>query len=1144
MDCPLMNRWISFVFGFLLIMEASAQRVYTDNSVLSTGNWYRIAVSAPGVYKVDAAFFNNLGIQGAISAAAIRLYGNGGKMLPENNAAPRPDDLLENAILVEDGGDGNFNGSDYFLFYADGPDAWFADSVNKKFFHQKNLYSGESYYYITIGGVGKRIPVQVAPLAANIIVENFDERYFHELDTVNFLSSGKQWYGEEFSATPGRASSRDFSINIPGLLINTPVTVSSEVIARSVGQQSRFNVSLNNVILYQHDLPPLPGILYEPVATSNQKTATTNLSENKLLLNFNFSPGSINGQGWLNWFEVFFIRDLNMNAQNLLRFRHWNSVSPGNTAEFILKNAGNTTRIWEVTDTQSPIAMDLQAGISDSRFRNDCSRLREYIAFTGNGLLVPRAMGRISNQNLHRLQAAGMIIITPASFYDQAKRLADHHLQRENLVSVIADINEIYTEFSSGSPDPAAIRDYVKMFYDRAGIDSARRPRYLLLLGDASFDYRNRIQGNTNIVPAYQSPSSLDPLSTFTSDDFFGFLDNADDINTLVPQSYLDMGIGRIPAETPAEAKIIVDKILRYHSTQSLGPWRNQLSFVADDEDQNLHLNDAELHTDLLANIAPEWNIQKTYLDAFRQESGTGGSRYPQVNESINSRIFNGTLIWNYSGHGGNKRLAQEAILEEEMVNGWKNDNKLPLFITATCDFAPYDNPLIKSIGEKILVGQSSGGIALMTTTRLVFAFSNRVINNNYLRFAMQRQANGNFLSLGDAVKQAKNFTYQNSNDIINNRKFTLLGDPALTLGFPSAQVKTNTINGLPATVFSDTIKALNRYTITGEVTDLNGVLQSNFNGTVYPSLYDKVQAVSTLANDPGSQITSFQVQQNLVYNGKIKVVNGKFSYTFIVPKDINYQAGKGRISYYADDGNKEASGLNNSIIIGGLGNEVRDDGEGPGIKAYLNDEKFVNGGLTSETPVLIIKLTDSSGINTVGTGIGHNLTAVIDGNTRETIILNDFYEADADSYQSGRVRFQLPRLEEGFHSIAIKAWDVFNNSGEYLLDCQVVKKEDLAIKHVLNYPNPFTTRTQFWFEHNRPGEELQVSIQVMTVSGKLVKTIVKTIKNEGNRSSEIDWDGRDDYGGRLGRGVYIYRLRVRSGDGKVQEKLEKLLIL
>ena len=400
------------------------------------------------------------------------------------------------------------------------------------------------------------------------------------------------------------------------------------------------------------------------------------------------------------------------------------------------------------------------------------------------------------------------------------------------------------------------------------------------------------------------------------------------------------------------------------------------------------------------------------------------------------------------------------------------------------------------------------------------------------------------YLSLGDAVKQTKNFTYQNSGDVINNRKFTLLGDPAMTLGFPSASVRTVSINGKPVASFSDTIKALNRYTISGEVTDLNGILLNNFNGSVYPSIYDKEQSVSTLGNDPGSSITNFQVQQNQLYNGKIKVVNGKFSYTFIVPKDINYQAGKGRISYYGEDGTKEANGLNTDILIGGLGNEVKDDGDGPAMKAFLNDEKFVNGGLTNETPVLIIKLTDSSGINTVGTGIGHNLTAVVDDNTRETIILNDFYEADQDSYQSGKVRFQLPKLEEGFHRISIKAWDVFNNSSEYLLECQVVKKEDLTIKHVLNYPNPFTTRTQFWFEHNRPGEELQVTVQVMTITGKLVKTIAKTIKSDGNRSSEIEWDGRDDYGGKLGRGVYIYRLRVRGGDGKAQEKLEKLLIL
>jgi len=1139
-----MQRWLYLILGWLIFIDVTAQRTYSDNSILSAGTWYKISTSEHGIYKIDASYLANLGIQGPLSSSAIRLFGNGGSMLPESNTPPRPDDLVENAILVEDGGDGSFNGNDYLLFYSDAPDQWVKDSVNKKFVHQKNLYSGESFYYLSIGGTGKRVIAQDPQPLANIVVENFDDHYFHELDTLNFLASGKEWYGEEFSTNPGRVSNRNFEIGLSGLLVNTPVTVTSNVIARSVGQASRFDVRLTNIPLLQHVLQPLPGVLYEPVATGSQLSATVNLTIPSLVLNFNFSPGSVNGQGWLNWFEIFCTRDLNIGGLNQLLFRHWNSVSPGNTAEFVVKKANAALRIWEVTDPRQPVAMALQISNTESRFRNDCSRLREYIAFTGNSLFIPRSLGRISNQNLHRPVNADMVIITVTSMLDEAKRLADYHLQRDKLVSVIADVSQIYNEFSSGKPDPTAIRDYVKMFYDRAGTNTTKRPRYLLLFGDASFDYRNRINDNINLVPAYQGPFSLDPLTTFTSDDYFGLLDDGDDINTLIQQSYLDIGIGRIPAETPGEAKIIVDKIIRYHSTAALGPWRNQLSFVADDEDQNIHFNDAELHTGLVSTIAPEWNIQKTYLDAFRQESGTGGSRYPQVNESINSRIFTGTLIWNYSGHGGNKRLAQEAILDEEMVNSWRNENKLPLFITATCDFAPYDNPLVKSIGEKILLGRQSGGIALMTTTRLVFAFSNRVINNNYLRFAMSQQVDGTYLSLGDAVKLAKNFTYQNSGDVINNRKFTLLGDPALTLGFPTASVKTNTINGIPVALYNDTIKALNRYTISGEVTDNKGILLNNFNGTIYPSIFDKVQTLSTLANDPGSQVTNFQVQQNLLYNGKIKVVNGKFSYSFIVPKDINYQAGKGRISYYAEDGSREANGFNQDIIIGGLGNEVKDDGEGPGIKAYLNDEKFVNGGITNEKPVLIIRLTDSSGVNTVGTGIGHNLTAVIDDNTRETIILNDFYEADADSYQSGKVRFQLPALEEGLHKIVIKAWDVFNNSNEYLLECQVVKKEELSIKHVLNYPNPFTTRTQFWFEHNRPGEDLQVTIQIMTVSGKLVKTIVKTIKNDGNRSNEIEWDGRDDYSGRLGRGVYIYRLRVRTSDGKVQEKIEKLLIL
>jgi hypothetical protein len=1140
-----MTRLFGSLSFLLLCLPSTAQRTYAGRSVLASGEWYQVAVSTPGMQKVDGSLLARLGVSLPVGSGSIRLYGNGGAMLPESNAAPRIDDLRENAILVEDGGDGSFGANDYLLFYAEGPDPWSVDSVNRRFSFRRNPYSGESFYYLTIGGQGLRVAGQASfPSRADFVVERFDERLAHELDSLNFLSSGREWYGEEFGTGPGRTLSRTFTFPMTGLIPNTPVTVAAEVIARSAGQSSRFDVTLNNGLLFRLSPPPLSGQVYEPVATVSQGLSSANLSDSRLSVGFAFTPGSANAQGWLNRLELSFQRMLDMSGQGQLRFRHWQGLAPGVFAEYRLLSAASGLRVWDVTDPQRPFPLIVNRTGTEARFRNDASRLREHVAFSGSDFPVPRAVGRLANQDLHRPQDAGMIVLAPTALMEQARRLADHHRTREGLVSVVTDVAQVYHEFSSGSPDPVALRDYVKMFFDRAGGDSTRRPRYLLLFGDATYDYRNRVTEKSPVVPCWESPGSLDPLNTHTSDDFFGLLGDGEDINDPIRSVDIDLGIGRIPASTPEEARVFVDKVVRYHAQASLGPWRNVFSLVADDEDQNLHLNDAELHASTLGEVAPAWNQQKTYLDAYRQESGAGGSRYPQVNAAINNRIFNGTLMWNYSGHGGSKRLAQEAILDEEMVASWKNPDRLPLFITATCDFAPYDNPLEKSIGEKILLGGPSGGIALMTTTRLVFAFSNRQMNNSYIRAAFRPNASGRYPSLGDAVRRAKNTTYQTSGDVVNNRKFTLLGDPALTLGFPTLSVRPLTINGKPLNAFTDTLRALNRYTVTGEVTDLNGNLQSGFNGTVYPSLFDKEQTVTTLANDPGSLATEFRARQSLLYNGRVRAFNGRFTYSFVVPRDINYRTGTGRLSHYAENGSSEGNGYLDRLYIGGLGNELKDDGAGPSVKAFLNDEKFVNGGLTDETPLLIVKLSDSTGLNTSGAGIGHDITAVIDGNTRETIVLNDFFQPDPDSDRKGSVRFQLPPLTEGNHTVAVKAWDVFNNSAEYLLECRVVKKTELALKHVLNHPNPFTTQTRFWFEHNRPGEDLQVTLQVMTVTGRVVRQIRQTIRTEGNRSDEIGWDGRDDSGDRLGRGVYLYRLRVATADGQSAEKFEKLVIL
>lgn len=1123
----------------LCCLSALAQRTYRSASVLSSGVWYKIGVSEEGVYRIDVPLLNSLGITGSIPSGQVRLFGNGGDMLPETNAALPPDDLQENAIMVVDGGDGVLNGSDYILFYAQGPNHWIKDSLNKRFIHRKNLYSDQAFYFITIGGAGLRIPTAAQLPGAPGSVTSFSERYFHELDTVNFLSSGREWYGEEFSNSPGRSLSRAFTLPLSDLLPQT-ATIVTRVAARSVNANSRFSVSVNGQQVQQIDVQPVSTAQYDLFAQEAQQVNSFQQTQNNATVSIGYTQGSFNSQGWLNYFEFFCRRSLTMSVGKQLLFRDWNSVGQGN-ASFIIGNADASAQVWDVTDSLHPVKMPTTLAGTQLSFTADAQRLREYACFSGN-FLTPKAIGRVATQNLHNTTEEDLIIVTDPSLAQQAQRLAQFHQQR-GLRTLVVRTDQVFNEFASGSPDPTAIRDFVKMYYDRYRPTWPQSGKYLLLMGRASFDYKDRIADNTNLVPGYESPSSIDPLSTYTSDDFFGFLDDQEDISSSSATNLLDIGIGRIPARTASEAKDFVDKLMDYHAPASLGPWRNNINFIADDEDYNLHLQDAENLSATVAATAPAMNQQKIYLDAFHQESGSAGGRYPQANAVINSNIYNGTLIWNYSGHGGSVQLAEEVVLDQDIVNNWSNANKLPLFITATCDFAPYDNPTVHSLGENLLLRPKTGGIALMTTTRVVFAFSNRILNTNYLKFALEPDASGRYKTLGEAVMAAKNFTYQSSGDIPNNRKFTLLGDPAMTLGFPTQQVRITSINGRDLATQTDTLSASAFVSADGEVDDQAGHLLSGFQGTAYLTLFDKPQTITTLANDATSIAVPFQDQENVLFKGKASVQNGRFTFHFKVPKDINYQYGNGKISLYAQDGTQDGKGFSNQVVVGGIAAASGNDNIGPEIKAYLNDDRFVNGSITNSTPVLLVNLADSSGINTGGSGVDHDIVATLDNDNHQYFVLNNFFESDLDNYQKGSLRFQLPELAPGHHSLKIKAWDVMNNSNEYVLDFTVVNTAELRIDHVLNYPNPFTTHTSFWFEHNYPGSDLDVRVEIFTVSGKLIKTIIQTINTAGNRSSDIQWDGRDEFGEKLGRGVYVYRLRVRV-NGKTADKWERLVIL
>jgi hypothetical protein len=1119
-----------------------AQRVYKTNSILATGEWFKISIKEAGVYKVDVQLMNSLGVNTQnLASSTVRLFGNGGQLLPEANGTARIDDLEENSILVVDGGDGFFNGADYFLFYADGPHKWIKDSLNKRFTHQQNIYSDRSFYFLSIGGAGKRIQTGNNNLSPNISITSFNDRYYHELDTINFLASGKQWYGEELSSLPGRSLTRSFDFTIPNVLNNTDATLITDCIARSVGASSGFSVKLNSQPFQQINIPAVGSSQYDLFAQETTASATTTISQNNISVNYTFIPNSFNAQGWINWFEFFARRNLSMNGIHQLLFRDWLSVS-NVIGEFVISNAAPATQVWDITDPLNPVNMQGSFSNNNFKFVNNCSRLREYIAFTGNEFLKPENIGRVANQDIHNSSPADYLLITHPALIVEANRLAQFHQQNNNLRVKVITTTQIFNEFSSGSSDPTALRDFIKMYHDKYNTQPQNKLKYVLLFGDASYDYKDRLVNNTNLVPAYESILSLDPLATYTSDDFFGFLDDNEDVNSSLVTNLLDVGIGRVPSKNEIEAKNFVDKALMYHDKKSFGPWRNIATMIADDEDQNLHFQDVETFSATAEATNQNLNLNKIYLDAYPQQSGSGIDSYPQANNAINNITNNGTLIWNYSGHGGFQRLAEEVILDQNIINSWSNAYRLPLFITATCDFAPYDNPTIHSIGEDILLRPNTGGIALMATTRLVFSFSNRLLNNNYLSTALLPDASNKIKTLGEAVMLSKNITYQSSGDFINNRKFTLLGDPAMKLGFPESKVRAIKINGLPVTQ-TDTLSATENVSIEGELTDGQGNFLPGFNGTIYTTVFDKPQQLSTLANDPTSIAATFNTQNLILFKGKNTVTAGKFNLSFKVPKDINYQFGNGKISFYADDSTKDASGFFTGFIVGGYGNGVNGDNTGPEIKAWLNDEKFVNGSITNQTPVLIVKLKDSSGINTTGAAIGHDIIATLDDNNNDFFILNDFFETELNNYRQGVARFQMPLLEPGRHVLKIKAWDNMNNSSEYLLEFLVENNEELMLAHVLNYPNPFTSKTQFWFEHNRPGQDLRVKIEIFTLTGKIIKTLTSTINTAGNRSSEVEWDGRDEYGAKIGRGVYLYKLKITTPENKKKQVIGKLVI-
>jgi hypothetical protein len=1133
---------IEKLVSFEVAIETAANRSITpqaklskaaSNSVLASGNWYKIGVTSDGVYKLSYEFLELLGADPAnLPLSNIRLYGNGGGMLPEKNSDFRHDDLQENAIqVVDNNNDGVFDKNDFVLFYGQGPNRWKYDNQEQAFRHETHRYSDTTYYFITADlGPGKRIsslPSSTAAVTHN--VTTYNDFRVHESDAINLVKSGRSWFGEVFDAT----TAYNFNFDFPNLSLSDTLEINVRVAAKSKSA-STFNITASGTP-FQIEVPAVSFIYPSPGGAAGRRRGFFKANSNLISVNVRYSKPLSSSRGWLDYIEINGRSKLVMNG-NQLSWRDQNSVGASNVSRFTLTNVTASTQVWDITDPLN-VRNQLNSLPPGNRFSfvTPTPVLKEYIAFN-DYLTSVTAFGVVANQNLHSLDQQDYVIVVPQQFESAANQLAEYHRERGLRVAVV-NPQEIYNEFSSGAQDLVAIRSFMKMFYDRATTESDL-PRYLLLFGDGSYDNKQRISGNTNFIPTYQSVESFDLPTSYVSDDYFGLLDTNEGIWNL--NEDVDIGVGRFPVQTAEEAQNVVNKILQYKTPATMKDWRNEICYVADDEDRSLHMSQADDLADTVQTRHSVYNLNKIYLDAYQQVSTPGGQRYPEAENALNRAVEQGALILNYTGHGGETGWAHEQLLEIADINSWKNINQLPLFITATCEFSRFDDPKRVSGGEYIILNPEGGGIALFTTVRTVYAGDNfnlsRKLYDNL--FDLEQDPT---LRLGDLFRRIKNL-----NNTINTRNFTLLGDPALELNFPEHDVKTTTINGQQITTI-DTVRALEKVTISGYVADASGKQLTSYNGLLYPTIFDKELTISTLDND-GSGVFKFNLQRNKLFKGKASVRNGEFTFSFIIPKDISYEFGNGKISYYAENGIADGHGFSRDLIIGGTSDSAANDNVGPEIELYMNDETFVFGGITDENPILIAKLRDEHGINMVGTGLGHDIIATLDKNTEDAIVLNDFYEADIDSYQSGSVNYPFSDLKEGKHTLTLKAWDVYNNSSEKTIEFIVERNKEIEIARVLNYPNPFTTRTEFWFDHNQPNRLLDVKIQIFTVSGKLVKTIDRLVQTTGYSQNQLDpivWNGRDDYGDKIGRGVYIYKLKVRSRtNGTTAEKIEKLVIL
>ena len=1121
---------------------------YASRSAMASGNWYKIGLPESGIYKLTYNDLNQLGVNVlSVDPRQIRIYHNGGGVLPELNSEPRHDDLVEVPIYVSGEADGSFDKNDYILFYARGPVTWYYNSDRGVFEHNQNPYDDNAYAFVVTGqGAGKRIAEATAnSAAADVVVSQFIDYQVHEVDKFSLFRVGRTFYGNKMEGN----STLSLDFDFPNAVTSRYAQIKLELAGRNYSSSS-FNVIVDGINKATYSIPNISSsndLVYAKEVGGWVATIPTGNTMN-ITLKHNASS-STTSDGYVDYIAVNAWRNLKL-VGSQMRFRNPEAALINKVYEYRLSDATQQVQVWNVTDPVAPQIMKGQLNGGTFSFKVKGNQANEFYAFNGSSYCTATLVGQVDNQNLHGMRDVDFLIVTYPDFMEAAERLKALHARIDpDLTIGIVTTEEVYNEFACGAKDICAIRDLCRMLY----IDSSygHRIKYLLLLGDCSYDYKNR-SGIVDFVPSYETVASLRMDSTFVTDDFFGCMDeNEGHINS----SLADIGVGRFVVSTLEQANQMVEKIERYvvKDATTMSSWRNMVTFFTDDE--GVFVNNAERLEQMFPMVGGDGVVvDKIYLDAYPQVSSPGGEICPEVNAAINSRMEKGTLVLNYIGHGGEVQLAEERIMQRKDVDSWRNGPMYPLMITGTCEFSRFDDHTRTALGEYAFLNQYGGMVVMFTTSRVTFGpdnlqFNKGVYNNLF------RVVGSEHYRLGDVYRMAK------TDGSKEEKRYVCFGDPALRLAYPTLSVETTAINGVAHIieydsiqvndttwemypVFHDTLRALQPVEIEGVVKNISGNVATNFNGVVQVTVYDKEADLSTLGtHDSGGDVINFKLRNSMIFNGKTYAENGHFKINFIVPRDIAYRYGQGLINYYATDYEVDANGNDDQFIIGGFYDDAFADTEAPDIRLFIDDTLFVSGGLTGESPTLLAFVEDESGINTTGAGIGHDITATLSGPSKNSYCLNDYFVSEINNPGKGQITFKMQNLADGDYTLTLKVWDIYNNSNTASIDFTVVHSDGMVIENPVNLPNPVLNETDFVFGHNQVGNNMKVDIYIYDIMGRWVTTLSETVGGTSTRITPIHWNGCGAHGERLRNGIYVYRIVATNDKGETAMAVSKLVL-